>query len=195
VALNANSRTRINLAKTVVLLLDSSGFGMAVLTQILAGFGVRQVHKCRSVDEAKKVVREFQIDLMIVDTMAATREGFEFVRWLRREVPPPNRHTPVLLTAAHIGPGDLATARDCGSHFVVSKPLSPVVLLERILWVAKEGRAFVQSNGFIGPDRRFGREDARKERRPRRQNDDATLDMDEAAEDAIPDAERAQAAG
>jgi CheY-like chemotaxis protein len=193
VALNASSRTRINLAKTVVLLLDSSGFGMAVLTQILAGFGVRQVHKCRSVVEAKKVVREFQIDLMIVDTMAATREGFEFVRWLRREVPPPNRHAPVLLTAAHIGPGDLANARDCGSHFVLTKPLSPIVVLERILWVAKEGRAFVQSPGFIGPDRRFGRDDARKERRPRRHTDDAALEVEETAAD--PEVERTQAAG
>ena len=33
--------------------------------------------------------------------------------------------------------------------------LSPVILLERIVWASKEGRQFLLSDGYVGPDRRF----------------------------------------
>ena len=46
-------------------------------------------------------------------------------------------------------------ARDCGGHIIVKKPFAPIVMLERIIWVAKEGRPFLFSGEYVGPDRRF----------------------------------------
>ena len=112
---------------------------------------------------------------MIVDAMAESGEGYEFVRWLRANVPEPNRHTPVLLTAAHTRASDVANARDCGSHFIVAKPLSPIVVLERIIWIAKEGRAFVLSDQYVGPDRRFAKSDPAGELPRRRRQDQIAL--------------------
>ncbi len=48
-----------------------------------------------------------------------------------------------------------AQARDSGAYFIVTKPLQPGVLWQRILWIARENRAFVESENFVGPDRRF----------------------------------------
>ena len=158
-ALDPKSRARFNLSKTVVLVFDPTELGLAIVSQILTGFGARKIHRCGTIDEAKQAVTDFEIDLMIIDAMAESGEGYEFVRWLRANVPEPNRHTPVLLTAAHTRASDVANARDCGSHFIVAKPLSPIVVLERIIWIAKEGRAFVLSDQYVGPDRRFAKSD------------------------------------
>jgi CheY-like chemotaxis protein len=174
VALDPSSRARFNLSKTAVLLLDPTPVGLEILTQILKGFGARELHRCSTVEEAKAKVLEHQIDLMVVDTIAESGEGYEFVRWLRKGVPEPNRHAPVLLTAAHTRTSDVTSARDCGSHFIVTKPLAPIVVLERIIWIAREGRAFLFSDGYVGPDRRFVRQESKADH-PRRRRDDEPL--------------------
>jgi CheY-like chemotaxis protein len=171
-ALDPASRARFNLSKTAVLLLDPSPVGLSILGQILSGLGARTVFRCTTVQEAKDIVAQNQIDLMIVDTIAESGEGYDFVRWLRKGVPEPNRHTPVLLTAAHTRMSDVASARDCGSHFIVTKPLAPIVVLERIIWIAREGRAFLLSDNYVGPDRRFTKPDAERDDHPRRRHDD-----------------------
>jgi len=182
-ALDPKSRARFNLSKTVVLLFDPTPLGLAILAQILAGFGARKIHRCSTIEEAKQVVAEFEIDLMVIDAMAESGEGYEFVRWLRQNVPEPNRHTPVLLTAAHTKASDVASARDCGSHFIVAKPLAPIVVLERIIWIAKEGRAFVLSDEYVGPDRRFAKNEPAGDH-PRRRREDQIELQAEAAESA-----------
>lgn len=174
-ALDPKSRARFNLSNTVVLVFDPTPLGLAILTQILTGFGARKIHRCSTIDEAKQVVADFEIDLMIIDAMAESGEGYEFVRWLRANVPEPNRHTPVLLTAAHTKASDVANARDCGSHFIVAKPLAPIVVLERIIWIAKEGRAFVLSDEYVGPDRRFTKNEPKADHPRRRREDQVEL--------------------
>jgi hypothetical protein len=49
----------------------------------------------------------------------------------------------------------VTNARDCGAHIVMAKPLTPKAVLDRIVWVARTGRRFVESDKFVGPDRRF----------------------------------------
>lgn len=49
-------------------------------------------------------------------------------------------------------------ARDCGAHYIVKKPLTPVVMLERILWIARESRPFIECDVYVGPERRHKNE-------------------------------------
>jgi DNA-binding response OmpR family regulator len=181
-ALDPKSRARFNLSKTVVMVFDPTPLGLAILTQILTGFGARKIHRCATIDEAKQVVADFEVDLMVIDAMAESGEGYDFVRWLRSSVPEPNRHTPVLLTTAHTKASDVANARDCGSHFIVAKPLAPIVVLERIIWIAKEGRAFVLSDEYVGPDRRFAKNDLKGDHPRRRREDQIALQPEDAAQ-------------
>jgi DNA-binding response OmpR family regulator len=157
-ALDPSSRARFNLSNTAVLLFDPTPMGMAILVQIIAGLGAKNLYRCETIAEAKEVVTHFEVDLMILDAVAGSGEGYEFVRWLRREVVAPNKHTPVLLTTGHTMISDVSKGRDCGGHFIISKPIAPIVMLERIVWIAKEGRAFLFSDNYVGPDRRFSEE-------------------------------------
>ncbi|MCA3721102.1 response regulator, partial [Phenylobacterium sp.] len=128
---------------------------MSVLVQILNGFGARKLHRCDSVEKAEKVVREVDLDLLIVDAMGRSGVGYDFVHWLRRSGIRPNCYAPVVLTAAHTPAAAVAKARDCGAHIVMAKPLTPRAMLDRIIWVARAGRRFVECDRFVGPDRRF----------------------------------------
>jgi DNA-binding response OmpR family regulator len=88
--------------------------------------------------------------------MIGGQDVFEFIRGVRlgaeRE---PHRFIPVILMSAHTASDKIALARDCGINFVLAKPVSPKVVMDRMLWVAKGGRQFVVTPTYAGPDRRF----------------------------------------
>jgi DNA-binding response OmpR family regulator len=154
-ALDPSSRARFNLDKAAVLLLDDTPMGMSILVQIVTGLGAKQLYRCTSVDMAQEVAASHELDLAIVDSMAPAGRGYDFVKWMRQNAQEPNCYTPVILTTSHTPASDIVRARDCGGHIIVKKPIAPIVMLERIVWVAKEGRPFLFSGTYVGPDRRF----------------------------------------
>lgn len=169
-SLDPASRARFNLDKAAVLLLDDTPMGMSILVQVVTGLGARTLYRCSSVEMAQEAAASHELDLAIVDAMAPSGAGYDFVRWLRHSAQEPNCYTPVILTTAHTPAADVARARDCGGHIIVKKPIAPIVLLERIVWVAREGRPFLFSGDYVGPDRRF-RDDGPPDGAGRRRED------------------------
>jgi len=155
--LDAKSRARFNLERASVLLLDSTPMGLEILVQVLTGFGCKVLHRANDNEEARDIVQRYAVDLAIVDA-SPTGEGYEFVSWLRRSGIEPNCYTPVLLTAGHTPTHAVGQARDCGADFIMKKPLTPKAVLERVVWIAREGRKFVDCDTYVGPDRRIKNE-------------------------------------
>jgi CheY-like chemotaxis protein len=155
VALDATSKTRFNLSKASVLLLDSTVVGMGVLSQILKGFGAGVLYRCSNAEEAREITRTEALHLIVADTMAPAGDGYDFVIWLRRTAPDPNRYCPVILLDGHTRTTDVSRARNCGANFLLKRPLSPLSLMERILWIGQEDRGFIEGESYAGPDRRF----------------------------------------
>jgi DNA-binding response OmpR family regulator len=154
-ALDPASRARFNLERAAVLLLDETPVGMSILVQIVTGLGAKQLYRCTSVEMAQEAAQSHEIDLAIVDAMAPSGAGYDFIQWLRRETQEPNCYAPVLITTGHTPTSDIVRARDAGGHFIIKKPIAPIVLLERIVWVARAGRSFLFTGTYVGPDRRF----------------------------------------
>ena len=147
--------TRINLEKVEVLLVDDSVPSLNLLSQVLLGFGVGNVTRADSAKAAQALLREQTFDLLISATNMTGVDGYELVKWLRRGALEANRYLAVILVSGHIPPSQVFKARDCGANFTVAKPISPKILLERILWSAKEERQFIECDSYAGPDRRF----------------------------------------
>lgn len=145
---------RINLEQSTVLLIDDNPQALDMLSSVFLGFGVKEQIKCASALEAVKIVQERQVDLVIVDCGDPEMDGYAFTRWLRRETPAPLRYTPVILLTGHASQSKVQEGRDCGVSFVVTKPLTPAVLLKRILWLSGDERQFVECATYVGPDRR-----------------------------------------
>src|SRR5262249_18494931 len=137
-----NPDDRIDLAKASVLAIDGSAHSLELLGQILRGFGVLNVSRCMTIEDADKLTRVKTFDLIVIDPSVEDGKGYEFVTALRHSESK-NCHIPVVLTTGHVRSNDVARARDTGANFVVTKPVSPNVLLQRILWVARDRRPFV----------------------------------------------------
>ena len=179
---------RLNLEKVGVLLIEPNMAEQDLLVQMLTGFGARNLQRCPDVAQAPARLSSSDIGLIVMDGAIADGAAYAFVRWLRREAPEPRRYLPVLMLSGHVRMAQLVRARDCGANFLVSKPISPRVLLDRIAWLGRETRGFVAiEDGYVGPDRRF-RADDPPPGAPRRRRDDAgPSEASQGAQDAIAD--------
>lgn len=167
----ADPNARLNLSKASVLLIDSSQHSLDMLVQIMKGFGVAEVHRCQGVKEAERMVRSKTFDMIVIDPNLADGDGYEFLRELRHTPGSPNAYVPVILVSGHAKASDVAKARDTGANFFVAKPITPNVLLQRILFVSRDKRPFVEVGKYIGPDRRFKFEGPPSGSDGRREND------------------------
>jgi CheY-like chemotaxis protein len=144
----------INLTSATTMVVDDSPFGLDLTCQALRGFGIRTSYTCQSAAEAMEILADQPIDLLVVDCEMPSVDGYELVRWMRRSTEI-NALAPVIMTAAHMRRSKIAEARDCGANFVVTKPFSAATLLERIVWVARDQRPFLEVGDYLGPDRRI----------------------------------------
>ncbi|MDP3405497.1 MAG: response regulator [Brevundimonas sp.] len=144
----------VNLTEAVTMIVEDSPFVLELTSSALAGFGIRSRFVCQEPEQAKAILAEKQVDLILVNCDLPGVGGYELVRWLRRSGLESNACVPVIMTAAHISPSGLARARDSGASLVIVKPFSALALLERIVWAARDARPFLEANDYFGPDRR-----------------------------------------
>lgn len=161
----------LNLQRTSVLLADADMMGQSIVVQMLIGFGARTIIRCDEIVEVRRHLSNQPFDLIIADPASFGADGYELISWLRRELPVPNRHASVLVVTGHTETTRIGQLRDSGANFVVSRPLSATVLLERILWMSREKRPYVETDHYIGPDRRWRDEALPEGASGRRQKD------------------------
>lgn len=149
------SKFRINLEKAVVLLIDENTTGLDLLSTMASGFGVGERLRASSAHEAINIVKARNVDLILVEAQLSKMDGYDFVHWLRRSGLNPNAFVPTIMVAGHTPRDKVEKARDCGANYIVAKPLTPLVLLERIIFISRDVRPFVECAGYVGPDRRF----------------------------------------
>lgn len=170
--MSADPNARINLSKACVLLVDSSQHSLDMMVQIMKGFGVAEVHRCQGVKDAERVMRGKAFDLMVIDPNLSDGDGYAFLNELRHSTNgSPNAFVPVILVSGHVRASDVAKARDTGANYFVAKPITPNVLLQRVMFVSRDKRPFVEVGAYIGPDRRFKFEGPPSGSDGRREND------------------------
>lgn len=152
---NLPSHLKINLEASSVLVVDDNQMSLEILTSVFYGFGARERLKAASLDEAKRILLAQRVDLMVVDSGFPDEGTFKFMHWLRRESPDPICFVPTIIISGHSTRALVRRARDSGAHFVVAKPITAGVLLNRLAWIAHEKRPFVKHEIYSGPDRRW----------------------------------------
>lgn len=116
---------------------DSSKFSFTVLRNVLTGFGFRQIASYDSPEEAVHKITITPIDLLFLDPVGRVDRSFEAIRKLRHPMHGETSIAPFLVMTADVDLHMLSVARDVGVDFVVTKPFSAAVLLDRIIWSAK----------------------------------------------------------
>lgn len=168
---SGNAGGLINLREVKALCVDSNPQGLDIITQILMGFGVEKIIRATTGSEARTTLSREVVDLMICDAQLSDMSGNDLVEWLRATKLDPNRYIPVLLASGHTPTSSVEGARDSGANFVLAKPMTAAILMDRILWVAKGGRGFIETQSYVGPDRRWKHEGVPGGGRGRRRDD------------------------
>ncbi|PZQ54039.1 MAG: two-component system response regulator [Phenylobacterium zucineum] len=145
---------RVNLSTAEVLLACGDPEGLNIMAEMFAGFGVHTPRRCLTMREAQSSVQSKVLNLLVVDSALADGEGYDFIQWLRRCEIEPNCFAPVILVTGHTRPSQIFKGRDAGASFVVRKPVPPLIMMQRIIWLLNDQRKFVCAPGYYGPDRR-----------------------------------------
>lgn len=148
------TRDRMNLKGVRTLLVDADAFGASLMTQMLHGLGLDNLEIASSGGEAQKHVEAGAHDLCLCDADLPDMPAPALVQWVRR-LPTQARFLPMLVLTGYSGFRNVTAFRDAGAHLVMKKPASPQALYDRIAWVARPPRAFVECESYVGPDRRF----------------------------------------
>lgn len=144
-----------NFSGAVTMVVDDTPFSMELTVQALQGFGIKVRYSCTSAEAAMDILQDHSVDLLVVDCEMSGMDGYEFVRRLRHSGLDPNSFAPIIMTASHVRRSRVQQARDCGANFLITKPFSATTLLERVVWVARDNRPFLEVGNYFGPDRRF----------------------------------------
>ncbi len=153
-----------------VLLADGSKFTRKLVAQMLAEFGVTTILEAEDGDAALEALKRGPVDLLVCDTLLEKQDGIALTRSIRHEASASYRAIPILLLAGHTRRADVIRMRDCGASLILAKPVAPKALYDRLAWMARDPRPFVDSPIYSGPDRRH-REDEPPNGLSRRQVD------------------------
>ncbi|WP_395647570.1 PleD family two-component system response regulator [Terricaulis sp.] len=130
-----------NFSNASVAMIDASPLSLEVMTSILSGYGFRKMYRCGDLVSGTDVLKTHSVDLVLLDPYGFEEEAFRLIRWFRSDRRGANVDVPVIITTAHTRIRMITSTRECGADYVIAKPFSTNVLLDRILWVAtREGR-------------------------------------------------------
>jgi CheY-like chemotaxis protein len=167
----------INLDKARALIVDDNPQSLDILVGVLTSFGLRNLVRKTDGREAQEELNHQAFDLILANASLPELDGYDLTRWLRSEADEANRMTPVILVTSHTRHSQVEKARDCGANFIVTKPISPTIMLERILWVARGDRMFIECDGYVGPDRRWRNQGPPVEFPDGRRRDDKSIEL------------------
>ncbi len=148
------AQARLNLKGVTALVVDSDRFTRSLVAQMLRGFGLDAPGVCETGADAINYLQHHYVDLCIVEAVLPDMESPALISWLRKQEKA-MRFIPVIVLTGYTQLRMVEAARDGGANNIVKKPVSPQGLFDRITWVARISRPFIEAGDYIGPDRRF----------------------------------------
>jgi DNA-binding response OmpR family regulator len=149
------SGPRMNLKNVTSLIVDRDHYTRGLIAHMLRGFGMESPMLVDNGEQAKSSLTECRPDIVFIEGDLSDMPSADLLGWIRRQTKNPLRFVPLIVMSGYTQLRMLAMARDGGAHIIVRKPVSPQTLFDRILWVARNTRPFVESDTYVGPDRRF----------------------------------------
>ena len=144
----------VDLRELRILIVEDNVHFRTLLRTILQHLGVKEIRETSDGSEALRMLEDFPADLAIVDWKMDGMDGLECIRRIRRDGNPETRHIPVLMVTGYGDDPMPAQARDAGANDLLVKPISPKSLMKSLYDVLLRPGAFIETNAYVGPDRR-----------------------------------------
>ena len=131
-----------------ILLLDNDAEDRQIIKQELEALGLENISEADDPIAALDIMHVKPVDLLI------TERFLPFVWFLRTSRKRPAAYIPIIMLCAQHREADIHEATDAGVNRFVAKPVQPAELLAHICRALEEPHPFVESDDYVGPDRR-----------------------------------------
>jgi DNA-binding response OmpR family regulator len=156
-----NNTKAANFGVLNLLIYEEYLFISDILSEMLKTLGMKNIHRAKNLIEAKNIFEEqadkgerSAIDFAIVDLSPPNNHGLELMNWIRHHRTQNIQYVPVIFTANDPREKIVFSGRDSGVNEILVKPFTAYNVSQRILSIINNPRAFIQSEGFCGPNRR-----------------------------------------
>lgn len=146
---------RLNFKGVAALLVDRNHYWRSLVAQMLRGFGVEIIESCETGAAAQEALKINHYDLCLTEADLPDMGGADLINWIRREQKDPLRFVPILVLSGYTQLRLLSATRDAGANLLLKKPVSPQAIFDRISWLGRTPRAYIETGSYVGPDRRF----------------------------------------
>ncbi len=143
-----------DLQRLNILVVDDNRHMRFLVKTILHTFGIREVAEAPDGSDALKVMRTFPTDVVITDWMMEPLDGIDLTRMIRTGSDSANPFVPIIMLTGHTETVRVRDARDAGITEFLAKPVSSVMVYQRLVKLIENPRIFVKTRRFTGPDRR-----------------------------------------
>jgi CheY-like chemotaxis protein len=140
--------------KLAFLVVDDNLNMVRIIRTILKSFGAVHIYEAFSAEEALAMVRDYGIDIVILDYHLGEMDGIDVINLVRRSDDSPEPCLPIIMLTAHTEPYRVRMARDAGVTEFCCKPVTAHEIFRKIAEVIERPRDFVRAGGYFGPNRR-----------------------------------------
>jgi len=137
-----------------IMVVDDNVHMRKLVVTIVQAFGATQVVEAVDADQAWKLMRESNPDVIFLDWVMEGISGIEFAKMVRTSPQSPNPFVPIIMLTGYTRVDQVRQARDAGVNEFLAKPVSVKVILSRLISVIGHPRPFVRTKSYFGPCRR-----------------------------------------
>jgi len=145
----------LNLRDLVIVIADPNSYTRRIIQGMLRSFGANKLLEVGHSADLLQVLIGQKVDVLICDVDLPLHGGLSLTRAIRRKKDNENRTIPIIMMTSDSRESTIKNSRDAGANMVITKPMSPKGLYDRLAWVAFTPRNFVDTPTYFGPDRRF----------------------------------------
>jgi CheY-like chemotaxis protein len=146
---------QLNLQWVSALLVDPDAHSAKLLSRMLEGLGLKKHSQADTVDAALQAAESEPPDIVFCEARIGNATCADLIQGIRKTQNKTLRVVPIVVFTGYTERRMVEVARDSGANLVVKKPIEAAALYDRLAWIAKGNRAFVESAAYVGPDRRF----------------------------------------
>ena len=144
----------VDFSDTTILVVDDNQYMRQLIGHMLRAFDVGTILHADNATDAFSEIRMTKIDCLIVDWLMPVMTGLEFVMLVRTSPQSPKPDIPIILCSGHTEKDLVVEARDAGVSDILTKPLSPQSLFEKLESSIFHPRPFIITPSYTGPCRR-----------------------------------------
>lgn len=143
-----------DLTKLKILVVDDNSNMRSLIASILKAFNCQEMHESETVEDAREILRDVEVDVVITDWHMLPEDGLDLVRYLRYDDESPNKYIPIIMLTGFSEYDRVLEARDAGVNEFLAKPIAPKSLYLRLASIIDSPREFIETETYFGPCRR-----------------------------------------